>query len=398
MKRLEITVPRNNRDAVDEVVNEFCEDVTYSEVKKEDGKYVKFQMIVEPDDIDELIEKVRHIKEVKSGDLTVEIIEEEAKIEKGKKMKNVSSQLSTQEMYSKALTFSQFDISSWVLIMLSAGIAVFGMMMENVMVVVGAMVIAPLIGPFIASSFGFVIGDRRIIKNSFMNAVFGVAIAILIAFIIPKPGFEEPNALMEMVANPTLIIVPLSIFVGSASALTFVSGNKEQLAGVAVAIALVPPAAVSGISLSIGAISMFLNSLIVILTNMAALILAGSITFKFVGVSPSTYYRKKVSQEKMKQAIMISAVSILLISVFVGYLTFQNIQSTNLRSDIDQVVDSSFSDNILSRDVEISGQQIHIEIMAFNPEVDVEALEDQLEARTGREVSVELIALKAETR
>ncbi len=396
MKRLEITVPKKKTEHIESIVKDFCDDVTYNNVEKDNGDFVQFQVVVKPEYIDELIEKVRHVKEIKSGELTIDILEESAKIKKGRKMEHVSSKMSTQEMYSKALSFTKFDIVSWILIMLSAGIAVFGIMLENVMVVVGAMVIAPLIGPFISTSFGFVIGDRRIIKDSFLNAVFGVFLALAVAFIIPKPGFQEPNSLMILIANPTLIMVPLSLFVGSASALTFVSGNKEQLAGVAVAIALVPPAATSGISLSIGAMSTFLNSLVVILTNMSALILAGSVTFKVLGVSPSTYYRKKVSQKKLRQAIMISAFSMIFITAFLGYLTVQNIRTTNINTEMESIIDSNFAGNILSKEITISEQQVHIEIVAINPDVNLKSLKEELRASTSRDVSVDLIAVQAE--
>ena len=383
MKRLDITVPGKNEKEVEEVLEEFSEDITSSDVEKEDKKYIQFQVTVKSEKIDELTESVKHIKDIESGDLTIEILEETARIEKGKQMESVSAQLSTQEMYSKALSFSTFNKNSWVLIALSAGIAELGIIMGNVMVVVGAMVIAPLLGPFISASFGLVIGDRRLIQDSLVNAFMGMALAVLIAFIIPKPTFEEANALMMLISNPNFVTIPLSLFVGSAAALTFVSGSKEQLAGVAVAIALVPPAAVAGLSLSLGNISMFFNTLLIIFTNMASLILAGSLTFKLTGVSPSTYYRKKVSEEKFKKAVVISVISILLISGIVGYLSYQNIKAGNLKTEVNGFIDEQFSGNILSKEVVISENAVSIKVVAVNPQVNATQLEHELTAITG---------------
>ncbi len=396
MRRLKVTAPENSRKEVKEILEEFSKDITSTEVEKKDKEFVEFNLILEPDDIDDAVEKVRHIKEINKGELTVEIIEESAKIEKGKKMENASSRLSIQEMYSKALTFSTFDWYSWILIALSAGIAVFGVMVSNVMIVVGAMVIAPLLGPFISTSFGLVIGDKRIIRDSMINALIGVLITMFVAFIIPKPGFNEVNALMELIANPHVTTIPLSLFVGSASALTFVSGNKEQLAGVAVAIALVPPAAVSGIALSIGAFNTFLKALIIIVTNISALILAGSITFKVSGVSPSTYYRKKVSKEKFKQAVVISALSIVLVAFVVGYLTVQNFNTTSLSNEIESEINSRFSNNVISKEVEVSSHQVNVEIYAVNAEVTGSELERSLNALTDREVDVVVLNVDGE--
>lgn len=393
MKRLDVTVPKKNEEDVEEVLEEFSDDITSSKVEKEGEDYIQFQVTVESKSIDELTEKVRHIKDVESGSLTIEILEETARIEKGKRMESISSQLSVQEMYSKALAFSTFNKNSWVLIALSAGIAELGIMLENVMVVVGAMVIAPLLGPFISASFGLVIGDRRLIQESLINAFLGMALAVLVAFVLPKPTFEQANDLMYLISNPTIITIPLSLFVGAASALTFVSGNKEQLAGVAVAIALVPPAAVTGMALSIGNISMFFNALLIIFTNMASLILAGSLTFKLVGVSPSTYYRKKVSQEKFRKALVVSVVSIVIISGVVGYLSYQNIRSTNFNSEVEEYVESKFSDNILSKEIIISDNTINVQVMAVNPEVEPQQLESELKAMTGREVEFRVVSV-----
>ncbi len=398
MKRLDITVPKANEKEVEEVLDKYCEDVASSDVEKEEEPYIQFQVTVESEDVDELIEEVKHIKDVDTGKLTVEILEQTARIKKGEQVESTSSQRSTQEMYSKALEFSQFDRNSWLLIALSAGIAEFGVMMQNVMVVVGAMVIAPLLGPFIAASFGLVIGDKRLIQNSAIHAGLGMVLAITIAFILPIPAATEVNALMELISKPTFITIPLSLFVGAAASLTFVTGNKEQLAGVAVAIALVPPAAVAGLALSLGNIAMFGNTMLVIITNMASLILAGSLTFKLVGVSPSTYYRKKVSEERLTQAIIVSIISIVLIGAFVGYLSYQNLQTDNLQGQTDEIVRELFGDKLLSQRILVDNNEVTVKVTVVNPDLTPEQLEIEIADRLPDEVVVEaeIIAVEGE--
>jgi len=209
----------------------------------------------------------------------IETLEQTTHIEKGKKQEGGSEDLSTYEMYTKAFDFSKYNNSSWALIALSSIIAVIGLAIENIIVVIGAMVIAPMLGPFISASFGIVVGDTKISRESVINGVGGVLLAVFTAFLIGSVVDIDFNSLMQMIAEPGVGTIPLALAVGSASALAFSSEARETLAGIAVAIALVPPSAVAGLTLASLNIQMFLNVSLVIIANLMSLILAGSITF-----------------------------------------------------------------------------------------------------------------------
>ncbi|MDY6788499.1 MAG: TIGR00341 family protein [Candidatus Nanohaloarchaea archaeon] len=397
MKRVDVTVPKGDRDEVREAIEEFSSDIITSEVKKDGKKFVQFQISIKSKDIDDLIDSVKHLKDLDTGDLTIEVLDQKARVEKGKQIKGESSTMSVQEMYQKAFEFSSFNLHSWALIALSAGIAELGVVMESVIVVIGAMVIAPLLGPFISASFGLVIGDRRLIQDSLVHAALGVLLAIGSAYLISTPVAAEVNALMELISNPTFATIPLSLFVGSAAALTFASGRDESLAGIAVSIALVPPAAVAGLTLSMGNFSMFADVMLVLTTNLASLILAGSATFKFLGISPSTYHRKKISEERLKQAVTISLVSIILLGVIFGYFSYQNLQTSRARASIDSVVKSQFGERILKYQTSLQGTEANIKLIVVNPKISASELKSKIKRRTDREINLELLAVKKDT-
>lgn len=400
MKRVEITVPEQESDDVEAVLEDYTENLVSTTVEKAEKSFVRFDVTMDSEDIDALTADLKGMTALESGDLTIDVLEVATVIEKGKRKEGGSSALSVEEMYTKAFEFASFSRASWALIGLAAGIAVFGTAMENVMVVIGAMMLAPVIGPFIALSFGLVIGDRKLIQDSAtyasLSMVFAVGVSFVLASIIEVPMRLQVNSLIAVIADPGFGTVPLSLLVGAAAALTFTTEARELLAGVAVAIALVPPAAVAGMTLAMNRPDLFFEVSLVLLSHMAALILAGSVTFKLSGIAPSTYYRQKVSEENLRTALMISIGSLLLIGGVVGYLSFQDLQRERAVAAADEVVSQEIDGDILAQDIDASGDQLQVTVTAVNPGTTGESLETVLHGRIGRPVAVRLIAVDGE--
>jgi len=394
MRQLEITVPSAHSDQMEEIIEEYADDIVISEAEKDGEKLVRYETTVEAENIDELTERLKDIKELDTGDLTISVLEQSAVIEKGKKAEGGSSALSVQEMYSKAISFSSFNKTSWMLIGLASGIASFGIMLENVPVVIGAMVIAPMLSPFISASFGLVIGDKSLIKQSFLYGVISIVFAILMSFAITIPLPARVNSLMLMLSEPSILTILLSLFVGAAAALTFTTDARESLAGVAVAIALVPPSAVAGMTLRMLEFDIFVNVIIVIFTNVISIILAGSIAFKVMGVTPSTYYRKKVSQTQLRRALLLSAVSLIIIGLPVAFLSYQDYQDLNRQSEVEAYLDQQLEGTVMERDVSVERNAISVDLVVVNPGISAERLEYLLERRFDRRVDLKMTVLE----
>jgi uncharacterized hydrophobic protein (TIGR00341 family) len=394
MRQLEITVPSAHSDQMEEIIEEYADDIVISEAEKDGEKLVRYETTVEAENIDELTERLKDIKELDTGDLTISVLEQSAVIEKGKKAEGSSSALSVQEMYSKAISFSSFNKTSWMLIGLASGIASFGIMLENVPVVIGAMVIAPMLSPFISASFGLVIGDKSLIKQSFLYGVISIVFAILMSFAITIPLPARVNSLMLMLSEPSILTILLSLFVGAAAALTFTTDARESLAGVAVAIALVPPSAVAGMTLRMLEFDIFVNVIIVIFTNVISIILAGSIAFKVMGVTPSTYYRKKVSQTQLRRALLLSAVSLIIIGLPVAFLSYQDYQDLNRQSEVEAYLDQQLEGTVMERDVSVERNAISVDLVVVNPGISAERLEYLLERRFDRRVDLKMTVLE----
>lgn len=396
MKRVEITVPAAHEDDVEAVVKEHAEDVTTTQVEKDDTAFVQFEVALQADEIDAMTEAVKDLTDLETGDLTIEVLEQTARIEKGKRREGGTAALSVQEMYDKAFEFASADQTTWALIALGAGIAVFGAAMENVMVVIGSMVITPMLGPFIAISFGIIIGDRRLIEDSLFYGTLSILMAVSTAFVIALIIPTKVNPLIGLIADPGYATVPLSLFVGSAAALTFTTEMRESLAGVAVAIALVPPAAVVGISLASLNLDLFFDVSLVLVTNIISLVMAAAITFKLLNIQPSTYYRQKVSEEELKKALAISIGALLIISVVLAFLSYMELRNTYDRTQVQQVIDDELGDRVLRQQITIDGNTVTVELAVVDPPYGERELEERLGQHIAREVNVKLIAVKGE--
>jgi len=397
MKRIEVIVPTENEDAVNEVISEYDEP-SMTDVEKEDRSFIKFEVSLEAEEIDALTEELKDITDLKTGELTINVLNETATIEKGVKRMGGSQALSVQEMYSKAFAFTSFTKSSWALILLATGIAVFGAITENVMVLIGAMVIAPMLGPFMSASFGLVIGDKRIIEKSLYYGLLSLVMAILFAavlgFLIPA----RPNPLIQLIADPGFATIPLSLCVGAAAALTFAMEARESLAGVAVAIALVPPTAIAGLSISMQDWDLLFRVLLVILSNASSLILAGSVTFKLLGITPSTYYRKKVSEEQLRRALYISGTILLVITGTVGFISYQDLLNSYEQTGIQQELDRQFGDRLITQDIETTTSgELSIHVVVAGPRVTEQQLQEDMDRLSRRPVTVRLIGIQQTT-
>ena len=130
-------------------------------------------------------------------------------------------------------------------------LATLGLYQNSAAVVIGAMLLAPLMAPIISLAMGMLRQDMKMSRQSAVKIIVGVVIALLAAALLTLV-FPHKPVTAEMLArvNPTLLDLGVAIFAGIAGAYT--KAYKEilqSLAGVAIAVALVPPLAVAGIGI-----------------------------------------------------------------------------------------------------------------------------------------------------
>ena len=173
-----------------------------------------------------------------------------------------------------------------VMMVLSSGLASLGLLEGSTAVVIGAMLVAPLMGPLIGAGLALAQGNlplyRRSIGLALLGLLLGFAVSMLMGFL--NPGFE-PTLEVEARGNPDVLDLGVAVLSGFVAAYALGRpGVANTLAGVAIAAALVPPLCVVGIGLTNDQPMVAANSAILLLTNLVAIILAAAGAFIFLGI------------------------------------------------------------------------------------------------------------------
>lgn len=357
MRQLQVTAPAKQKDAVEEILEEYSSDVSSSKGEKNDKKVAEFTATVESDEIHDLTTELKGIKEIDHGELSIRVLQQESLIQKGQETKGSTSTLSQEEIYSKAQQFAGFTKPQWGLIGLSSAIAAYGLILNNVIVVVGAMMLAPMLSPFVSGAISIAVGDKSLMVESLRAGFESIVIAILVSFIAVLPMTVGSSATLELVVSPGLPSLLLSFLVGSAAALTFATGLRDQIAGVAVAIALVPPLASVGIGLKMGDFYLAFQAASVAFINVLAVLISGFMCFRLLGLKPSTYYKQKEA-EQIRRVVPIALVILALIAMPVSYLSYQNYESYTLKKSVETTAQDFFGDSMVSMEFHDSTAKI----------------------------------------
>ena len=206
----------------------------------------------------------------------------------------------SQEQYTTLFTNlreeSRLTSVFMILLILSTMIATFGLFINSSSVVIGAMLLAPLMQPIVSLSMGVLRQDSRLEINAAKTIFWGVFAVLMTATLIALfTPIEMLTSEMGGRLSPT--ILDLFVAIASGTAAAYAKSNEKiigSLAGVAIAVALVPPLAVSGIGLGWGNWHMFSMALLLFITNLVGIVLAAAFTFVMLGFSPLHIARKGI--------------------------------------------------------------------------------------------------------
>ncbi len=206
----------------------------------------------------------------------------------------------SQEQYTSLFTSlreeSKLSTSFMILLILSTMIATFGLFINSSSVVIGAMLLAPLMQPIVSLSMGVLRQDSDLEFNAAKTIFWGVLAVLLTAAVISLfTPIERLTTEMAGRLSPT--ILDLFVAIASGAAAAYAKSNEKiigSLAGVAIAVALVPPLAVAGIGLGWGNWHMFSMSFLLFVTNLVGIVLSAAFTFVLLGFSPLAIARKGI--------------------------------------------------------------------------------------------------------
>ncbi len=290
------------------------------------------------------------------------------------------------------------------LLALSVVIATFGLLFDNVAVVIGAMLLAPLMTPILGVAAALVMGwpirQARMILFVAAASVAGLALAYVVPIVTQYPRSFEITAEMLSRTRPGLQDLLVGLFAGAAAAYVLVRKEAASaITGVAVAVALVPPLSTAGVLLYLGQAELAWGAFLLYLTNLVTIVFAGAAVLLLLGFKPQV--RDKGLNKRVRWGVVSALAIVFILAIPLGWQSVGEIRDNNERLAIVATVEEWIG----PRDIEIAntlieGDSIRVELIldvpidqagADLPVVDANALDARVTEALGRDVDVTVI-------
>jgi uncharacterized hydrophobic protein (TIGR00341 family) len=243
-----------------------------------------------------------------------ELETKQIKVKKKKLIEEYQSLIEPNVNFNKNLLF---------MIVIAAGVAVAGLFANNASLVIGAMLISPLLGPISAFSFNTAVGKTDKMYKSLVSGMFLLLAVIgtgafLTAVAIQFTDLPLTNEILSRTEiSPVFLAVAIAL--GLAGGIAMSTDIPGILVGVAIAAALVPPAAVAGIGIALWDFDIFSSALTLTAANIIGLVLGMMMVFFIGGVTPRKFYEKEKAQKRM----IITITIFIAMSIVLGFLSFK---------------------------------------------------------------------------
>ena len=236
-----------------------------------------------------------------------------------------------------------------LLVILSCIIASFGLVVNSTAVTIGAMLIAPLMGPILGMSLSLVRGDLYRLSQALVTLLIGIAMAILISAVIGNVvsrskanGFlaELPREMINR-TEPTLFDLVVAMAGGFLAAYALTQPRlSPTLPGVAIATSLMPPLCVVGLGISQGETGVSNGALLLFLANFVAIVFSSAVVFVLAGFGPLAFHERR---QVISRTFFVSSVSLLLITIPLANFMFQIADDARTSQIVRETLDDQFA-------------------------------------------------------
>jgi uncharacterized hydrophobic protein (TIGR00341 family) len=312
--------------------------------------------------------------------------------------------ISREELQTKARNLSRSTTNYIALTLISAVVATAGLLQDSAAVVVGSMVIAPLIGPAMASCVGTVVSDDALFWEGVRSQVIGLTIAVGSATLFAA-GYRATLApelellLIQQVAeraHPGLLSLAIALGAGVAGALSLTSGADEALVGVMIAVALMPPAAAVGLGIAYRDLTLAVGAGVLVLVNLLSINVAGVAAIWLKRYRPTHWYDAQEARRLTGRRLLIFGVSILLLSSFLATSSLAARENAQFEATVETIaedttenllaVEFSYEPNLLTQQPDI----VTVRVYGENPPA-AATLRERIREQTGVDVGVRVV-------
>ena len=284
------------------------------------------------------------------------------------------------------LAITRVDGWGWrftIMLSLSVVVAVMGLSADSAAVVIGAMLLAPLMTPVLATAATLsmsLTGKAMVALAKVVGAtLWCVAVAYLLSSLIPEGPLASE---VEARTRPDIRDLAVALAAGAAGAYATVRRDASSaLPGVAVAVALVPPLATVGITLEAGKLDLALGALLLYITNLAAIVFAGVMVFIATGFVPPRRLSNTAVQLVVAFGIALSVVVVVAVPLYSRSMAV--VEDAQEEVVASRVVSEWLNGANLSSEVDVSDNRVRVRLRGFEPPPDEADLKRELEQQLG---------------
>jgi uncharacterized hydrophobic protein (TIGR00341 family) len=228
------------------------------------------------------------------------------------------SRISREELYSDIVDSTRLSNIFVLMTALSTFVVAIGLLKNNVAVVIGAMVIAPFLGPNVALALSTNLAEHKLGVNALKTLLSGVLIVLLLSAGMGYVFKTDPT-IPEIAARTraSLSDIILALASGCAGVLAFTTGLSSAVIGVMVAVALLPPLTVCGLLVGTGQFAGAGGAFLLFITNIICINLAGVTTFLFQGVSPRTWWDADKAKKGTRKALALWSIILIVLAAVI---------------------------------------------------------------------------------
>jgi uncharacterized hydrophobic protein (TIGR00271 family) len=248
-----------------------------------------------------------------------------------------------EQLYRSILDASHLDLEYVSMLAFAALIALFGLLQNSAAVIIGAMLISPLMNPILAAALALILGDWSLGRRAGSVLAWSIggviALTALVAWLTPLKQVT-PEILAR--TNPNLLDLLVAVLAGLAGTLALRGGPVSMtiIPGVAIAVAVIPPLAVVGFSLSTRHGVMAWGGFLLFITNLVSILISAALVFWLMGFAPRE--RTEEGSAKLRKRMAVSALVLIVLALPLIQTLRNAVTQIGLRAEIRDIVDRAF--------------------------------------------------------
>ena len=414
MRLIQTLVPEGKHATVVDVLE--SEEIDFAMTEESSGSNYSDIVYIPADaeNVEAIVDKLRDVGVEREGYMVISdvetIVSEQFEQKQDQEGENgTNDRISRDELRTKARSLSRSTPNYLALTIISAIVATAGLLQDSAAVVVGSMVIAPLIGPAMASCVGTVINDDELFWEGIRSQTIGLAVAVLSAVVFAV-GYrlllapELDLLLIQQIAeraHPGLLALAVALGAGIAGSLALTSGADEALVGVMIAVALMPPAASVGLGIAYLDPRLAFGAGVLVMVNLLSINAAGVITIWIKRYKPSHWYDARQARRITVGRLVVFVLAIVVLTSFLAMSSLDARDNMAFESQVETIAEET-TDDLL--DVEfsyradlISQQPNGVTVYVHGDEPPAAGeLRDRIRETTGVDVPVTVITEQAD--